>query len=57
MSYVSWRTERSDTYDGGNALFAALEYWNLGVVYSNARNAVAVGKTFARGFMDEDADE
>jgi hypothetical protein len=57
MSYVSWRTERSDPYDGGNALFAALEYWNLGVVYSGARNAVAVGKTFARGFMDADGDE
>ena len=57
MSYVSWRTERSDTYDGGNALFAALEYWNRGVVYSSGRNAIAVGKKFPRGFMDADGDE
>ncbi len=46
MSYASWRTGRSDPSDGGNALFAALEYWDLGVVYSSRRNAVAVGKRF-----------
>jgi len=57
MSYVSWRTGKSDAYDGGNALFAALEYWNRGVVYSERRNAVAVGKTFPAGFMDADGDE
>lgn len=44
--YVSWRTARSDDNDGGNALFAALEYWNEGVVFNSARNAVAVKKTF-----------
>lgn len=57
MNYVSWRTPRSDRYDGGNAMFAALEYWNEGVVFSQARNAVAVGKTFPAGFMDAEGDE
>jgi hypothetical protein len=45
-NYVSYRTTRSDEHDGGNAMFAAVEYWNDGVVYNNRRNAVAVGKTF-----------
>jgi len=47
-NYVSFRTERSDEHDGGNALFAALEYWNEGMVYNGKRNAVAVGKRFAK---------
>ena len=46
--YVSFRTERSDEHDGGNALFAALEYWNEGMVYNNKRNSVAVGKRFSK---------
>ena len=29
-NYVSFRTKESDSQDGGNALFAALEYWNGG---------------------------
>jgi hypothetical protein len=47
-NYVSFRTNRSDEHDGGNALFAALEYWNEGMVYNNKRNGVAVGKKFAK---------
>lgn len=46
--YVSFRTERSDDYDGGNALFAALEYWNEGFVYNDKRNGVAMRKSFPR---------
>jgi serine/threonine-protein kinase RsbW len=46
--YVSFRTKESDDNDGGNALFAALEYWNGGFVYNTKRNAVAVLKTFPR---------
>lgn len=46
MDYVSFRTENSGENDGGNALFAAIEYWNEGVVYSYERNAVAVGRRF-----------
>ena len=44
--YVSFRTEESDDNDGGNAMFAALEYWNDGVVFTEKANCVAVGKTF-----------
>jgi hypothetical protein len=46
--FVSFRTTRSDEHDGGNALFAALEYWDEGMVYNNKRNAVAVGKRFSK---------
>ncbi len=44
--YVSFLTPESDEYDSGNALFAAVEYWNGGVVFNRARNAVAVAKYF-----------
>ena len=46
--YVSFRTEKSDDNDGGNAMFAALEYWNEGVVFTDKANCVAVGKTFLK---------
>ena len=46
MDFVSYRTNQSDENDGGNALFAALEYWNQGVIYSSSGNIVAVGKRF-----------
>ena len=45
-NYVSFRTLDSDDQDGGNALFAALEYWNGGFVYNAKRNAVAMLKKF-----------
>jgi serine/threonine-protein kinase RsbW len=57
MNYVSWRTKKSDKYDGGNAMFAALEYWNQGVVYTEKRNTIAVGKTFHTDLMETDGDE
>lgn len=44
--YVSFRTLKSDEHDGGNALFAALEYWNGGFVYNDKRNGVAMLKKF-----------
>jgi serine/threonine-protein kinase RsbW len=46
--YVSFRTADSDDMDSGNALFAALEYWNGGVVFTEKRNCVAVLKTFPK---------
>jgi len=46
--YVSFRTQRSDDNDGGNALFAALEYWSDGFVFNDARNAVAMLKNFPK---------
>jgi len=44
--FVSFRTIKSDDQDGGNALFAALEYWNGGFVYNGKRNGVAMLKKF-----------
>jgi serine/threonine-protein kinase RsbW len=44
--FVSFRTTRSDENDGGNALFAAVEYWNAGVVFTSKRNCIGVMKKF-----------
>ncbi len=44
--YFSYRTEDSTDDDGGNALFAAVEYWDGGVVFNDKKNAVAVYKEF-----------
>ena len=46
--FVAFRTEASDDNDGRNAMLAALEYWNEGVVFTEKANCVAVGKTFRR---------
>jgi len=46
--YVAYRTSDSDDNDGGNALFAATEYWNEGVVFNKKGNIVGVGKLFPR---------
>jgi serine/threonine-protein kinase RsbW len=46
--YVSYRTKRSDEHDSGNAMFAAVEYWNGGVVFNKKKNAIAVLKTFPK---------
>jgi hypothetical protein len=47
-NYLSFRSADSDSVDGGNALFAALEYWNVGVVFNEKRNAVAVKREFKK---------
>ena len=49
--YVSYRTKNSDENDGGNALFAALEYWNGGMVWNAKKNKVVVVRFFPE---DED---
>jgi serine/threonine-protein kinase RsbW len=46
--YVSFRGERADENDGGNALFAALEYWDGGFVFNSKRNCVSVLKVFPK---------
>jgi hypothetical protein len=59
-SYVSFRTLKSDDNDGGNALFAALEYWNGGFFFNNKRNCVAMMKKFQvkrHGIQVEDSQE
>lgn len=49
--YVSFKTEKSDSEDGGNALFAAVEYWNEGIVFNERKNAVAVKRKFLKLFV------
>lgn len=46
--FVSFKTEKSDKYDGGNALFAATEYWNEGIVFNNKKNALAMYRSFQK---------
>ena len=46
--YVSFITDQSDENDSGNALFAALEYWDGGIVFNNKRNTVALAKYFPK---------
>ena len=46
--YFAYRTDTSDENDGGNALFATLEYWDGGVVFNNKKNCVAVYKNFGK---------
>lgn len=46
--FVSWRTEKSDDNDGGNALFAAVEYWNGGYIFTSKRNCVGALKVFPK---------
>jgi hypothetical protein len=46
--YVSFRGSLADENDGGNALFAALEYWNGGFVFNQKRNCVAMLKRFPK---------
>ena len=45
-NYISFRSKNNPNSDGGNALFAALEYWNAGLIFNARRNAVAAKKIF-----------
>ena len=40
---------KSDETDGGNSLIAALEYWNGGMIFNEARNKVGVVRWFSSG--------
>lgn len=44
--YAVWKGENSKPEDGGNSLFAAIEYWDKGVVFSQKGNRVGVRKSF-----------
>ena len=55
--YVAFTTPESDEYDGGNALFAAVEYWDGGVVFNQTRNKVAVLKRFPKTRIGIDMEE
>ncbi|MFI3257416.1 MAG: ATP-binding protein [Spirochaetales bacterium] len=52
--FISFRTQLSDDQDGGNALFAALEYWNQGFIFNDKRNAVAMSRIFPKKRYDID---
>lgn len=46
MKYVSFRTDESTENDGGNALLAAVEFWNEGVVFNSKGNTVAAKRRY-----------
>jgi serine/threonine-protein kinase RsbW len=49
LALASYRGPKSDEDDGGNSLIAALEYWNGGMIFNDARNKVGVVRWFAGG--------
>ena len=49
LNLASYRGPDSDETDGGNSLIAALEFWNGGMVYNEAKNKVGVVRWFHRG--------
>ena len=49
LELASWRGKNSDPDDGGNSLIAALEYWNGGIVYNDAKNKIGVVRWFTGG--------
>ncbi len=52
LGLASYRGPRSGPEDGGNSLFAALEYWNGGMIYNAKRNKVGVVRGFEAGSAD-----
>lgn len=44
FKYIQYKNENSDDIDGGNALFAALEYWDNGLVYNKKKTKVVAVK-------------
>ena len=49
LALASYRGPESDDEDGGNSLIAALEYWNGGMIFNDAKNKVGVVRWFASG--------
>ncbi len=49
LALASYRGPQSDDTDGGNSLVAALEYWNGGMIYNEAKNKVGVVRWFSGG--------
>lgn len=46
LKYISYKTDDSSDLDGGNALFAAVEFWNGGMIYNKKKNKVACVKFY-----------
>jgi hypothetical protein len=49
IGLAGYRGPKSDEDDGGNSLIAALEYWNGGMIFNDARNKVGVVRWFSAG--------
>jgi hypothetical protein len=49
LSFANFKGPGSDEEDGGNSLIAALEFWNGGMIYNEARNKVGVVRWFCGG--------
>lgn len=49
LQLASYRGPESTEEDGGNSLIAALEYWNGGMIYNEARNKVGVVRWYSGG--------
>jgi hypothetical protein len=49
LRLASYRGPGSDESDGGNSLIAALEFWNGGIIYNDAKNKIGVVRWFPHG--------
>jgi hypothetical protein len=49
LELASFRGPHSDDEDGGNSLIAALEFWNGGMIYNDAKNKIGVVRWFQGG--------
>ncbi|MCL1929061.1 MAG: ATP-binding protein [Treponema sp.] len=49
LELASFSGPESDEDDGGNSLIAALEFWNGGMIYNEAKNKVGVIRWFHSG--------
>ncbi|MDR0709709.1 MAG: ATP-binding protein [Spirochaetaceae bacterium] len=49
LRLAAYRGPMSDEFDGGNSLIAALEFWNGGIIYNNAKNKIGVVRWFTHG--------
>jgi hypothetical protein len=49
LSLATFRGPDTGEDDGGNSLIAALEYWNGGMIYNEAKNKVGVIRWFHNG--------
>lgn len=54
LKYISYKTEESSELDGGNALFAAVEFWNGGMIYNNKKNKVVCVKYYTDSELKRD---
>ncbi|MDR1931308.1 MAG: ATP-binding protein [Spirochaetales bacterium] len=49
LRLAAYRGPESDEFDGGSSLIAALEFWNGGMIYNEAKNKVGVVRWFSNG--------